>query len=130
MPDLAESHWLPVNDPCTVCGSSSEHHHAARYPGLPQPFEMRRCRGCGLLFNSPRVEDLSPPLRADYYVFQETETARYDNAFPQVKRHLDPALTPAAAGRSPRSRLLYEPPAAPPPPLPPGRTHRQCRLHL
>lgn len=95
MPDPAPSRWVPANIPCTVCGSSeSDHEHTARYPGLDRPFEMRRCRGCGLLFNSPRVEDLARLYGSDYYIFHETETARYNNAFAEVKRHLDPALAP------------------------------------
>ena len=113
-PQISSARWLPANDPCTVCGSrESDLHHTARYPGIAERFEMRRCRGCGLLFNSPRIEDLSLLYRANYYVFHEYETSRYANDFGQVKRHLDPATAFPASPRdvlevgSARGHLLH-----------------------
>lgn len=84
---------IEANRPCVVCGGSdSELKQVFRFAPLPRPFELRECRECGLLFNSPRLADLAPLYAEGYYVFHETERARYARAFRQVKRHLDPAL--------------------------------------
>jgi 2-polyprenyl-3-methyl-5-hydroxy-6-metoxy-1,4-benzoquinol methylase len=64
--------------PCDVCGRTSsellwtttwpEH----RYPGA---FAMRRCAGCGLLFNSPRLDDeqLGALYGRNYYFFNRSD---------------------------------------------------------
>ncbi len=85
--------WVQVNSPCMICGSSkSLLKHVFKYSILPRRFELRRCEGCGLLFNSPRLSDLGALYEQDYYVFSETERDRYRRAIEQVKRHLDRAL--------------------------------------
>jgi SAM-dependent methyltransferase len=64
--------------PCEVCGQARsellwtttwpEH----RYPGA---FAMRRCAGCGLLFNSPRLDDeqLGALYGRNYYFFNRSD---------------------------------------------------------
>lgn len=90
---LHQPSLITVNDPCILCGGSiSRLKYTFRFEPLPEPFELRECENCGLLFNSPRLADLSPLYADGYYVFQETERALYTRAFSQARRHLDPAL--------------------------------------
>lgn len=72
-----------VNRPCEVCGS--EHvtpGRSLRYAqfGLPGPFELVVCSGCGLVFNSPRLvpEALARLYDSNYYVFAEPPARAFE----------------------------------------------------
>jgi len=75
-----------VNVPCQVCGGDQSQElftldfRAYRYPW---PFVLRRCGGCGLLFNSPRLdaEGIRNLYGAGYYVFHQP-------ARPEIRRTL------------------------------------------
>ncbi len=89
----ADIPWIEVNTPCIVCGGSrSSLKHVFHFQVLPKPFELRQCNKCGLLFNSPRLADLTPLYRGDYYVFQQPEKLRIENIIYEIKRHFDPCL--------------------------------------
>lgn len=91
--NLFDIQWNEVNRPCALCGNSySSVKHIFNFSVLPRPFELRECNGCGLLFNSPRIADLELLYTETYYVFQESEIERYNRAFAQMRRHLDPKL--------------------------------------
>jgi SAM-dependent methyltransferase len=74
---------VDVNRPCIICGSSDDPKIAfsARYKefGYPGKFLMRRCEGCGLLFNSPRLseDDIAALYDKNYYVFAERPSAAF-----------------------------------------------------
>lgn len=90
---LSEIPWEEANRPCALCGTSdSRLKHVFQFPALPRNFDLRECDQCGLLFNSPRLTDLTPLYAEKYYVFHETENKRYAQALGQIKRHLDPSL--------------------------------------
>jgi len=76
---------------------NSQLKHVFSFEILPRAFEMRECGECGLLFNSPRLEDLQPLYAKEYYVFHESENARYARVFGQIRRHLDPSWAIPAA---------------------------------
>jgi 2-polyprenyl-3-methyl-5-hydroxy-6-metoxy-1,4-benzoquinol methylase len=62
------------NQPCPCCGQTqSEFFHSATYPEhhYPGPFTLRRCTTCGLLFNSPRLDEteLARLYGKNYYFF-------------------------------------------------------------
>ena len=77
--------------PCDVCGQSHsellwtttwpEH----RYPGT---FAMRRCAGCGLLFNSPRLDDeqLGALYGRNYYFFNRSDARELSRAVAMYQR--------------------------------------------
>lgn len=65
-----------VNLPCEVCSDAKPASwRTLRYPqyGYPGAFELCRCGGCGLVFNSPRLvpEALSQLYDHNYYIFAE-----------------------------------------------------------
>jgi SAM-dependent methyltransferase len=67
------------SQPCPVCGqTSSRVLHETTYPehGYPGPFVVRRCDGCGLLFNSPRLDldALGDLYGRNYYFFQREDS--------------------------------------------------------
>lgn len=74
MASSAESK-VPANLPCCICGcAESEPVFEKDYPlyGYPGVFALRRCAGCGLLFNSPRLTDegIAELYGANYYFFR------------------------------------------------------------
>ncbi len=79
--ETALAHDLPLveaNVPCCVCGrSESDPAFTTHYKTNKGtvPFHMRRCGGCGLLFNSPRLPDdqISEYYDGSYYVFQRAD---------------------------------------------------------
>ena len=92
-PPQTEPSKVEVNLTCLCCGSNkSSVKHAFDFEASPGTFVLRSCGSCGLLFNSPRVLDLAALYESEYYVFSEPESVRYDHAFAQVRRHLDPQL--------------------------------------
>ncbi len=67
-----------VKSPCFICGSKlSELFFEREFPehGYPGTFYMRKCKGCGLLYNSPRLEDKEFPALygKNYYFFNRTD---------------------------------------------------------
>ena len=70
---------VEANRPCLVCGSErstpllERTYPIYRYPGR---FSIRRCEGCGLLFNSPRLRDreLFQLYDDNYYFFQRHDS--------------------------------------------------------
>lgn len=71
-----------ANTPCCVCGSSdSSEFFTRRYEKFNYAgnFHMRQCRGCGLLFCSPRLNDagIAALYDANYYVFQKEDSAYF-----------------------------------------------------
>ena len=66
-----------VNNPCCLCGSAESRLLFARTfsgPLNPGPFAIRRCSGCGLLFNSPRLHAHGiRSLYNDQYCFFQRE---------------------------------------------------------
>ncbi|MEW6077773.1 MAG: class I SAM-dependent methyltransferase [Thermodesulfobacteriota bacterium] len=66
---------MTVNMPCLICGSEENHERfRIRYPehNYPGDFCIRECKGCGLLFNSPRIpeEQLKQLYDNNYYFFK------------------------------------------------------------
>jgi len=79
------------NEPCCVCGhAESELAWETTYPehGYPGSFSLRRCRGCGLLFNSPRLdhEELGRLYGGSYYFFNRPDSPEFDRAVPMYRR--------------------------------------------
>lgn len=68
--------------PCPVCATaSSDVLHQTAYPefGYPGPFIMRRCNSCGLLFNSPRMDDsdFGKLCGTNYYFFRRAAAGEF-----------------------------------------------------
>ncbi|MDY6853507.1 MAG: class I SAM-dependent methyltransferase [Thermodesulfobacteriota bacterium] len=80
-----------VNNPCFICGSNQSDPFLNRefsnfdYPG---EFFIRSCKGCGLLFNSPRLkEDEIPALyRKNYYFFNRTDQNEFKRIIEVYRR--------------------------------------------
>lgn len=73
---------IPANLPCCICGGTqSEPVHEKGYPlyGYPGAFALRRCAGCGLLFNSPRLPDagIARLYGANYYFFRRRPSEEF-----------------------------------------------------
>jgi 2-polyprenyl-3-methyl-5-hydroxy-6-metoxy-1,4-benzoquinol methylase len=87
---------LDVNLPCCVCGGEASGVFArpdvSRW-GQTAEFVLRRCEGCGLVFNSPRLTDdeLAGLYRSNYYVFDrpaDAECARIVGCYRRTLAHL------------------------------------------
>lgn len=83
-----------ANDPCCICGSSqSEFLYEIPYPQHKYPgmFVLRQCKSCGLIFNSPRLDDsgIRKLYNENYYFFQRQDAAEF-------KRIVDVYLRTAA----------------------------------
>jgi 2-polyprenyl-3-methyl-5-hydroxy-6-metoxy-1,4-benzoquinol methylase len=79
------------NEPCCICGSvESELAWSTTYPehGYPGGFDLRRCLGCGLLFNSPRLDhdELAQLYGRSYYFFNRPDSPEFDRAVPMYRR--------------------------------------------
>ncbi|HEX2188398.1 MAG TPA: class I SAM-dependent methyltransferase [Longimicrobiaceae bacterium] len=73
---------VPANVPCCVCGGTESGLVFEKgYPlyGYPGPFALRRCAGCGLLFNSPRLteEGTARLYGANYYFFRRRPSEEF-----------------------------------------------------
>jgi SAM-dependent methyltransferase len=90
---------LEVNRPCFICGSEASD---ARFRpdvrpwGHQDPFVLRHCSGCGLVFNSPRLpaNRLADLYRRNYYFFQRpagVEMERIGGAYRRTVAHLPPS---------------------------------------
>jgi 2-polyprenyl-3-methyl-5-hydroxy-6-metoxy-1,4-benzoquinol methylase len=79
------------NEPCCVCGETrSLLVQEATYPehGYPGSFCLRRCNGCSLLFNSPRLDDheLAQLYGNNYYFFNRPDAAEMNRIPPMYAR--------------------------------------------
>lgn len=77
--------------PCDVCGQShSELLWATTWPEhrYPGAFAMRRCAGCGLLFNSPRLDDeqLGALYGRNYYFFNRSDARELSRVVAMYQR--------------------------------------------
>lgn len=95
-----ESFLETVNNPCFVCGGDQSE---VRYRpevgrwGYTGPFVLRRCLGCGLVYNSPRLpqDELAELYRRNYYFFDRqpgAEITRIGEAYLRTIAHL-PTIT-------------------------------------
>ncbi len=95
---VAAETTLEANRPCFICGGEDSE---ARFRpdvsrwGHGDPFVMRRCSGCGLVFNSPRlpVDRLADLYRRNYYFFARPaalELERIGGAYLRTVAHLPP----------------------------------------
>src|SRR5262249_9959836 len=62
-------------------------------------FEYRRCRICGLLFNSPRLKDLSSLYDADYFVYHRDGASIQHGILNQIRHLVYPASNHAPGKR-------------------------------
>lgn len=95
-----------VNQPCEICAEPrSTLWLRLRYPqfGHPGSFELRRCAGCGLAFNSPRLVEaaLAHLYERNYYLFAEPESAAYTRV-----SELHQATVARLEALAPRGRIL------------------------
>jgi 2-polyprenyl-3-methyl-5-hydroxy-6-metoxy-1,4-benzoquinol methylase len=72
-----------VNNPCCVCGSQESRLLFERTfsgPLNPGPFAIRRCSGCSLLFNSPRLtpEGIRSLYNEQYYFFRREDEPEFE----------------------------------------------------
>jgi 2-polyprenyl-3-methyl-5-hydroxy-6-metoxy-1,4-benzoquinol methylase len=79
------------NEPCAVCGQTrSLLVQEATYPehGYPGSFCLRRCTNCGLLFNSPRLDDkeLKQLYGRNYYFFNRPDVREIARVVPMYAR--------------------------------------------
>jgi 2-polyprenyl-3-methyl-5-hydroxy-6-metoxy-1,4-benzoquinol methylase len=91
-----------VNKPCCLCGAAESELLFERTfsgPLNPGPFAIRRCNGCGLLFNSPRLnaEGIRSLYNDHYYFFQrenEPEFKRIVTLYQRTIAEMDTAMKP------------------------------------
>jgi 2-polyprenyl-3-methyl-5-hydroxy-6-metoxy-1,4-benzoquinol methylase len=79
------------SQPCPVCGaSSSQVLHQTTYPEhhYPGPFVLRRCQGCQLLFNSPRLSgpELANLYGRNYYFFARKDSREFARIVSMYRR--------------------------------------------
>lgn len=92
-----------VNSPCFVCGtdqSEIRYRPDVRRWGYDGLFLLRRCRECGLVYNSPRLrqEELADLYRRNYYFFARqtsTEISRIRQAYLRTIANI-PGLQPGS----------------------------------
>lgn len=77
--------------PCPICGATtSTLVHETIYPEIHYPgkFILRRCNGCGLLFNSPRLDndELSQLYGKNYYFFNRKDSAEFNRIVAMYQR--------------------------------------------
>jgi len=80
-----------ANNPCCVCsGTTSKEELVISYPehGYPGKFILRRCNGCGLYFNSPRLGDAGMHQLYDgsYYFFARDDARELRRAMKIYQR--------------------------------------------
>lgn len=74
---------IDTNEPCILCGcEQSALLFEKRYPDFKHPgfFSIRKCEGCGLLFNSPRLSNhaLAALYDKNYYFFQRSDADEFE----------------------------------------------------
>jgi SAM-dependent methyltransferase len=79
------------NQPCCICGrTESKLAWETSYPehGYPGGFSLRKCAGCGLLFNSPRLDpdQLAQLYGRSYYFFNRPDAPEFDRAVHMYRR--------------------------------------------
>ena len=78
---------IPVNDPCICCDTTeSDLFLRTRFTQYPGSFDYRKCRQCNLVFNSPRLADLSTLYDKDYFFFHTNEASMRNRVFLQIQR--------------------------------------------
>jgi len=93
------------NDPCPVCGQTRSHilHHT-KYPEhhYPVTFTLRRCDNCGLLFNSPRLDEteLAQLYGKNYYFFLRDDAREFGRIVAMYQRSIRLIEDQAAEKRS------------------------------
>jgi SAM-dependent methyltransferase len=70
-------------------------------PGHPIPFRLWRCRGCGVVFNHPRLsaDQIRDQYDGEYYVFKESPARRWGRATQLYVEHLLPMEARLGRGR-------------------------------
>jgi 2-polyprenyl-3-methyl-5-hydroxy-6-metoxy-1,4-benzoquinol methylase len=73
---------IAVNSPCFICNSlKSELLFETEYPmnNYPGAFSIWRCSSCGLLFNSPRLNDaqIAKMYDSNYYFFNRSDSDEF-----------------------------------------------------
>lgn len=94
-----------AQQPCCVCGATrSDLLWTTTWPehGYPGDFSMRRCSGCGLLFNSPRLDDaeLGKLYGRNYYFFMRQDARELRRIVPMVQRTVSLVAERIAVKRS------------------------------
>jgi 2-polyprenyl-3-methyl-5-hydroxy-6-metoxy-1,4-benzoquinol methylase len=88
-----------VNNPCICCDATqSTLFLRTRFVQYPGWFDYRQCCQCGLVFNSPRLTDLSILYDKDYFFYQHNNASMRKRVFSQIQRLVLPA-TSYAPGR-------------------------------
>jgi 2-polyprenyl-3-methyl-5-hydroxy-6-metoxy-1,4-benzoquinol methylase len=80
-----------THQPCPICGqTTSQIVHETTYPEhhYPGKFILRRCDGCGLLFNSPRLDstELGRLYGRNYYFFLRKYSREFDRIVAMYQR--------------------------------------------
>jgi SAM-dependent methyltransferase len=99
VPEPLDLPLVDANVPCCVCGArESEAFFTTAYKTNKGavPFHMRRCGGCGLLFNSPRLPDdrISDYYDGSYYVFKRSDAEYFQKSAQIYRRTLQCLETP------------------------------------
>src|SRR5262249_33047917 len=78
---------------CDLC-ESAEHERvfSLRFDAHPDRFHLWRCRGCGLIFNWPRLPDdlLYGQYDSSYYFFNQPPARRWSRATQTYREQLLP----------------------------------------
>lgn len=82
---------VQANIPCCICAAGdSEPLFETEYPIFKYPgtFSIRKCSGCGLIFNSPRLcdEDIRALYDENYYFFQRSDAREFQRIVDMYQR--------------------------------------------
>jgi 2-polyprenyl-3-methyl-5-hydroxy-6-metoxy-1,4-benzoquinol methylase len=89
---LGNAKKIVVNDPCICCGaSSSSLLLRTRFPQYPGYFDYRRCDHCEIVFNSPRLADLSSLYDQDYFFYLKDASSMRYHVLRQIQHLVLPA---------------------------------------
>lgn len=82
---------VQANIPCCICGAGdNELLFETEYPifKYPDTFSIRKCSGCGLIFNSPRLcdEDIRSLYDENYYFFQRSDAREFQRIVDMYQR--------------------------------------------
>lgn len=89
--DQARAGFVVVNRPCVCCGvDDDEPYLRIRFPGYRGVFHYRRCRHCGVVFNSPRIADLGSLYDDEYFYFWTSGAYVRRRVIEQVDRLIKP----------------------------------------
>ena len=94
------SRKVVVNNPCICCGTTASalflRTRFVQYPGW---FNYRQCCQCGLVYNSPRLEDLSVLYDQDYFLYHRDSSSMRKRVLGQIQRLVLPATSYAPGKR-------------------------------